>query len=339
MFKRIISFFRKLKFGGYASVIGFIGVFAWSLLLSASISRAELVDRILAIVNEDIILLSEVEQAMTPLREKLKQSGYSEAQQRIYLADQQAPMLQKMIDEKLTEQQAKRLNLTVSEEDTDKAIERIKAINKMSTGDLDRMLKLDGLTQEKFRNQIKEQLIQTKIVNREVKSKIVVTNVEIKGYYDAHAKQYTGVTKLHLRHILMKPATQSAEEREKVHQEMQRLYERLQGGESFVSLAKVYSQAATAPEGGDLGAFESRMLAAPIRDAISGLKAGQITPVIDTEQGFQIFFVEEVLQSSGKSLEEATPEIQEKLFSEEVEEKFKTWLQELRQHAHIQIVE
>ena len=62
---------------------------------------------------------------MAPLREKLKQSGYSEAQQRIYLADQQAPLLKKMIDDKLTEQQAKRLNLTVSEEDTDKAIERI----------------------------------------------------------------------------------------------------------------------------------------------------------------------------------------------------------------------
>ena len=209
----------------------------------------------------------------------------------------------------------------------------------MSNDDLDRMLKMDGLTQETFRTHIKEQLVQTKIVNREVKSKIVVTNVEIKEYYDAHAKQYTGVTKFHLRHILMKPATQAAEEREKARQEMQHLHERLQGGESFVSLAKVYSQAATAPDGGDLGAFESRMLAAPIRDALAGLNAGQFTPVIDTEQGYQIFFVEEVLQSGGKSLEEATPEIQEKLFSEEVEEKFKTWLQELRQRAHIQIVE
>ena len=72
---------------------------------------------------------------------------------------------------------------------------------------------------------------------------------------------------------------------------------------------------------------------------LTGLNAGQFTSVIDTEQGYQLFFVEEVLQSGGKSLEEATPEIQEKLFSEVVEEKFKTWLQELRQRAHIQIVE
>lgn len=338
MFEKI-SFSGKSKSGGYSRTIGLFGVLVWALLLFAPNGRAELVDRILAIVNEDIILLSELEQAMAPLREKLKQAGYSEAQQRIYLSDQQAPMLQKMIDEKLTEQQAKRLNLTVSEEDTDKAIERFKAINKMSKDDLERMLKLEGLTPETFRSQIKEQLVQTKIVNREVKSKIVITDVEIKKYYDAHAKQYTGVTKYHLRHILMKPATQADDEREKVRQEMQRLHERLQGGESFVSLAKVYSQAATAPEGGDLGAFESRMLSAPIRDALNGLSAGQFTSVIDTEQGYQLFFVEEVLQTGGKSLEEATPEIQEKLFSEEVEEKFKTWLQELRQRAHIQIVE
>ncbi|MBI5062842.1 MAG: peptidylprolyl isomerase [Desulfatitalea sp.] len=314
-------------------------MFAGALLLSAVNSSAELVDRILAIVNEDIILLSDLEHAMAPLREKLKQAGYSEAQQRIYLSDQQTPMLQKMIDDKLTEQQAKRLNLNVSEEDTDRAIERFKAINKMSDNDLERMLKLEGLTQETFRTQIKEQLVQTKIVNREVKSKIVITTVEIKEYYDAHAQQYTGVTKYHLRHILMKPATQATDEREKVRQDVLRLHERLQAGESFVSLAKVYSQAATAQDGGDLGAFESRMLAAPIRDALTDLKAGQYTPVIDTEQGYQIFFVEELLQSGGKSLEEATPEIQEKLFSEVVEEKFKTWLQELRQRAHIQIME
>jgi peptidyl-prolyl cis-trans isomerase SurA len=314
-------------------------VLAGALLLSAGVSRAELVDRILAIVNEDIILLSDLERAMAPMREKLKQAGYSEAQQGIYLADQQAPMLKKMIDDKLTEQQAKRLNLTVSEEDADKAIERFKAINRMSDNDLERMLKLEGLTQETFRSQIKEQLVQTKIVNREVKSKIVITDVEIKAYYDAQVRQFTGVTKYHLRHILMKPATSATEEREKVRQEMQRMHERLKAGESFESLAKVYSQAATAQGGGDLGAFESRMLSAPIRDALVGLKAGEFTPVIDTEQGYQIFFVQELLQTGGKSLEEATPEIQEKLFAEVVEEKFKTWLQELRQRAHIQIVE
>lgn len=339
LLNRIVSHLRKFRIGGCpAPGLVHIAV-TLTLLLSAIDGRAELVDRIMAIVNEDIILLSELEQAMVPLREKLKQAGYSEAQQRIFLADQQAPVLQRMIDEKLTEQQAKRLNLSVSDEDVDKAIERFKAINKMSADDLARMLKLEGLTPETFRSQIKEQLVQTKIVNREVKSKIVITNVEIKQYYDAHQQQYTGVTKFHLRHILMKPATQANEEREKVRQEMQRLHERLQTGESFVSLAKVYSQAATAEDGGDLGAFESRMLAGPIRDALAGLKAGQFTPVIDTEQGFQIFFVEELLQTGGKSLEEATPEIQEKLFAEEVEQKFRTWLQELRQRAHIQIVE
>ncbi len=339
MFKRVVSFFQY-SITKVALTRGLIqGILAGALLLTAVNGHAELVDRILAIVNEDIILLSDVDQAMAPLREKLKQAGYSDAQQRLYLTDQQRPMLQKMIDEKLTEQQAKRLNLSVSEEDVDKAIERFRAINKMSNDDLVRMLKMEGLTKETFRSQIKEQLLQTKIVNREVKSKIVITNVEIQQYYDAHQQQYTGVTKYHLRHILMKPATQAAEERERVRQEMQRLHERLEAGESFASLAKVYSQAATAEGGGDLGAFESRMLAAPIRDALAGLKAGQFTSVIDTEQGYQIFFVEELLQTGGKSLEEATPEIQEKLFAEEVEQKFKTWLQELRERAHIEIVE
>ncbi|MFZ1985756.1 MAG: peptidylprolyl isomerase [Desulfatitalea sp.] len=301
--------------------------------------HAELLDRILAIVNDDVILLSDLEQAMAPFREKLKQAGYSEAQQRIYLTDQRTPMLQKMIDDKLTDQQAKRLNVTVSEEETDKAIERFKAINKMSAEDLSRMLKLEGLTYEAFREQIKEQLVQTRIVNREVKSKIVITDVEIKSYYEAHQDQYTGMTKYHLRHILMKAASLSSDERENVRLQVQRIRERLQGGETFASLAKVYSQAATAQDGGDLGFFETRLLATPIREALVGLTSGQFTPVIDTEQGYQIFFVEELVHTGGKSLQEATTEIQDKLFAEVVEQKFKTWLKELRQRAHIQILE
>jgi peptidyl-prolyl cis-trans isomerase SurA len=338
LFKGIALLHRRNIFAGRLRPV-WVAVLIWGVLLSHLDCHADLVDRILAIVNEDVILLSDLEQAMAPLREKLKQAGYSETQQRVYLSDQQPLMLQKMIDDKLTDQQAKRLNVTVGEEETDKAIERFKAINKMSAEDMSRMLKLEGFTNETFRDQIKEQLIQTRIVNREVKSKIVITDVEIKAYYDAHQNQYTGVTKYHLRHILMKTASQSSDERENVRLQMQRIHERLKGGETFVSLAKVYSQAATAQDGGDLGFFETRLLATPIRNALAGLASGQFTPVIDTEQGFQIFFVEELVQTGGKSLQEATSEIQDKLFAEVVEEKFKTWHKELRQRAHIQILE
>lgn len=338
MFKRIALLHRRNIYAGRLRPV-WVAVLIGGVLLSHVDCHADLVDRILAIVNEEVILLSDLEQAMAPLREKLKQAGYSEAQQRIYLTDQQPLMLQKMIDDKLTDQQAKRLNVTVSEEETDKAIERFKAINKMSAEDMSRMLKLEGLTYETFREQIKEQLIQTRIVNREVKSKIVITDVEIKAYYEAHQSQYTGVTKYHLRHILMKTASQSSDERENVRLQMQRIHERLKGGEAFASLAKVYSQAATAQDGGDLGFFETRLLATPIRDALAGLASGQFTPVIDTEQGYQVFFVEEMVHTGGKSLQEATSEIQDKLFAEVVEEKFKTWLKELRQRAHIQILE
>lgn len=322
----------------FASLFLFIVLMIGSVFWHAR-CRAELVDRIVAIVNDDIILLSDYEQFIAPYREKLKMEGYSDAQLRIILADQQPTILDQMIEEKLTQQQAKRDGITVSDEEVDSSIKRFEQINSVSDDEMRRRLKMDGLTFDAFRNQVKEQLLQSKIVNREVKSKIVVTDDEVKRYYEENKTQYIGKTKYHLRHILMKVPPHSPDVRSRVYQQMQQIYERLKKGEKFTELAKVYSQSSTAEEGGDLGFFESRLLAEPVREALEGLTSGQYTPVIETEQGYQIFYIEELVDTGGKTLEEATPEIQDKLYSELVDQKFKAWFKDLRQKAHIQIVE
>ena len=308
-------------------------------VLGVAPCRAELADRILAVVNDDIILLSDLEQMVTPYREKLMQTGYSESQVRSYLAEQRSAILEQMIVDKLTDQQAKRHGITVDEKEIDNTIERISKVNNMPRDQLLRMLKLEGLTYEAYRKQVKEQMLRARLVNVEVKSKIIITDDEVTAYYAAHQDQYAGQTKYQLRHILMRVTSQSQEERERVHQQMQSLYQRLQSGEQFSELAKLYSQADTAADGGNLGSFESRLLAASVRDALQGLKAGQFTPVLETEQGYQIFYIEEIVQTGGKPLAEIKPEIQDKLFAEEVDRNFKEWVKELRKKAHIQIMD
>lgn len=302
-------------------------------------SAAELVDRVMAIVNEDIILMSDLEAAMAPVRVQLKKSGMSEIEQRIALENQKAVMLDQLINEKLTDQQAERNGIHVSQEEVDRAIERILAVNRFSEAELKRLLKLDGIIFEDYRKQIHDQILQSKIVNREVKSKVVITDEDVTAYYEAHKDQYAGQIKYHLKHLLMRYDPDGAGTNSRAYEQMQQIYKRLQAGESFDSLTKVYSQSTTAEQGGDLGVFESRLLAAPIQKAVERLSAGQFTPVLETEQGYQIFYVQEVMDVGGKPLAEASAEIQDKLYAERVEEKFKAWLTELRQRAHIQILE
>jgi peptidyl-prolyl cis-trans isomerase SurA len=300
--------------------------------------RAELVDRIVAVVNDDIILLSDFEKAVTPFRERLKQSGYSDARIDALLESERSAILEQLVVDKLTDQQARRHGIVVGEAELDSTIERIKQMNNMSDEELLRMLRMEGMTYETYREHLREQLLRSRIVNREVRSRIVITDEAVRAHYEENRARYAGQTQYHLRHILMRVPSHSQAERVRILGEMKALYARLQKGESFDRLARSHSQAATAGEGGDLGLFESRLLAEPVRDALQGLAAGQFTPVVETEQGYQIFYVEDVVHSGGRSLEEMKPEIQEKLYAEMVDQRFEAWLAALRQRAHIQII-
>jgi len=301
-------------------------------------THAELIDRIMVIVNDDIILLSDFENAVAPFRERLKQSGYSNSRITALIDSERPAILEQLITDKLTDQQARRHGIRVTEAELDETIERIKEMQNMSDEDLQRTLQIEGLTMEMYRKHLEEQMLRSRIVNREVKSRIVITEEAVNAYYEANKAQYAGETQYHLRHILMRLAVPSQEERTRVSGQMRALHDRLNNGESFERLARLYSQAGTAAEGGDLGLFESRLLAESVRNALQGVGPGQFTDVVETEQGYQLFYVEEVVHAGGRSLETLKSEIQEKLFAELVDQRFEAWLAALRHRAHIQII-
>lgn len=303
-------------------------------------SQAELVDRILVVVNDDIILLSELEQVMTTVKASYEKQGASIAEQMQLLNEQRPKALEKLIRDKLTDQQVARYKLTVSDEEVEATIQRIRDANKLTEAEFRRAVELNGMTYENYRKQIKEQILRSRLLNREVKSKIVVTDTDIKRYYDAHSEQYAGSTKYDLRHILLKfPAGGAESQKAEVAEEIEAIRKRLDSGEPFAKLAQEYSDAPTAASGGRLGVFGTHLLTDEIREAIDGLQPRQYSPAVETDQGYQIFFVEDIISSGGKTLEEATPEIRDKLYAQGVDQKFSTWLEDLRERAHIQILE
>jgi peptidyl-prolyl cis-trans isomerase SurA len=312
----------------------------WAGLIMPKHGHAVLVDRIVAIVNEDIILQSELEHRLIPLKELLKQKDYSSEQKAQVLEKQSKLMLDKMIYDKLADQQARKYRIEISEQEVTATIERIRTINKLTKESMQHMLELDGMTMEDYRTQIKEKLLRTRLVNLEVKSKIVITDEDVKAYYDAHIDRYVGKTKYKLRHLLLKvPQMASEMEQADVLQRAKTLRKRLQAGESFPELAKTFSEASSAVKGGELGVFEINLLTQKIQSAVQGLSAGQFTDVVETEQGYQIFYVEDVISAGGKTLAEAKQEIQEKLYAEDVDSKYKAWLKRMRERAHVEILE
>jgi peptidyl-prolyl cis-trans isomerase SurA len=309
-------------------------------LLMAGDLHAELVDRVVAIVNNDIVLLSDLNQMMATVNASLDGQGYSQAQKIQILKEQRPHVLEQLIYDKLTDQQVQRYNIKISDAEADATIERIKKVNNMSAADLHRSLEMEGMSYDDYREKIKENMLRARLVNREVKSKIVVTDEDIQSYYDAHKEEYGIHTKYELRHILVKvPSPGDSAAKESALLRINKIYGELQKGGSFEKLAGQYSEAPSAERNGLLGTFDYDILSDQIKAALRGLEAKQFTKIVDTDQGYQIFYIESVTQTGGKRIEDVRSEIQDKLFADVVNRKFNAWIKELRQRSHIKILE
>ena len=307
--------------------------------LIAKAESAEVVDRIVAAVNDDIITLFELNRLFEPYAEKVRALGYSIDKERKMLFKVREDMLSRLIDQKIKDQEIKRFNITISEKEIDQTIERIKEANFYTDEDLRAALANDGLTMEEYRKQINEEILRTKLVNLKIKSKIVITEDDIKSYYENHQDKYGGKKKYHLRNIIMK-VSPFADEKGKleIKTKMDAILDKLNEGQSFETLAMTYSESFLAAEGGDLGLFGLDELSLQLQDTIKEMKTGEFTPVLDTDQGYQIFFIQEIVNTPGKSLEEVSPKIEKILYNEILEKKFLSWLEDLRKQSVIKII-
>lgn len=305
----------------------------------SDVFSAEVVDRIVAVVNDDLITLREFNKALEPFERQIRSRGYPAEHEQRLMYDVRQEMLDKMINDKLTEQEIKRVNITVSPVEIDQAVERLKRDRYYTDEQLRQVLAKDGMTIEDLRARVKDQILKRHLINQEIKSKIIITKEEIRRYYDSHPSEYGPANAYHLRNIVMIASGTSAFGKQLVLEKMENIHFLLQQGESFPALARQYSQSPLASEGGDLGFFKLNDLSSQIQQAITGKTAGEFTPVLDTEQGYQIFYIEAVAEQPGRSLDEVSVEISEKLYNEILDKKFEAWLIELKQHSHIKIIQ
>ena len=312
--------------------------FAFGFFMIADAQSAEIIDRIVVVVNDDIILLSELDESVKPYVDRIMALGYSFEEERRMLFNVREEILDQLIDQKLTDQQIKQSKITVRDNEIDSAIERLKEANFFTDEDLREMLGVEGLTMEEYRKRIKDQILRAKLVNFEIKSKVVITKEDIGSYYKSHSDKYGGIKKYRLSNIIMKaPSFASEKDRLAVLKKMEMVLTELKAGEPFDTIANIYSESSYVSNEGALGLFELKELSPRIQEAIKDMKAGEFTPVLDTDQGYQIFYIQEIINVPGKSLEEASPEIEDILYKDMVDKKFHSWIDELRKMSHIKI--
>jgi len=309
---------KNYRVGGY---IFFLSIFLMILSFSA---RAEVVDEVVAVVNNEVITLSELLRVAQVYFSNANPSRYRE-------------VLEKLIDQKLIDQATKDMPTKVTEKEIDAMIKGFKENNKITDDQLKDALQQQGITWGEYRNEIRDGIRRNQVITQTIRSQISVSEKEIKDYYQKHPNDFFESAQVKLEQIFFPVPDQATPEKKKAaSQSAEESLKKIKSGEDFQKVA----QTLNLPENNtscDVGMYKKGELMNTIDQEAFTLKPGEISKVISTDKGYCIIRVLERSEEKTKKFEEAHEAISNYLFQQKMEGKLQEWLQELRTNAYIDI--
>jgi peptidyl-prolyl cis-trans isomerase SurA len=316
--------------------LGLLGVTG---LLWAVPVQAELVDRVAAVVNEDIISFSEVEQRAAPELARLQATERDPVKRTEGRAHAQKEALDQLIGEKLMETQMRELAIEVSDSEIDLGIEDVRKQNNIDGDQFEQLLRNEGYTVAGYRDFMRKHLARLKLINLKVRNKVKVSDDDLKAEYVRWSNTESGDAEIHARHILVQlPSKPTQEQVEKAKLKATALMEEAKRpGVDFAELAKKKSEGPSASEGGDLGFFRRGLMVPEFEKIAFNLKTGDISEPVRTKFGFHVIKIEERRNVAVKSFDEVKEQLREKLMRSQLERYTDQYVQELRQKATIEV--
>lgn len=315
------------------SQIRFLPLFFFFIGLSA---QAKLVDKIVAIVDDQIITHSDLEK----FKRKLQTGGLLD-EALLRLADPQAllkdrnALLGQLINEKLIDSEVKRKNMEVTIERVEQEIRNVAAQNNISRQQLQAALAKQGVTMSQYQDFMKTQLERQGLIEREVTSRIRISDEDISSYYLAKKGASASQTfEYDLSHILFLNKNGGEEA---AHSRAKQAEEKLKGGQSFEKLAEQLSEDANFSKGGTLGTFHAGEMNKDLAEAVKKVGPGEFSGIVKSPQGYQIIKVNKRTLIADPKLEEEKSAIHRTLSTEAFKRQLRLWLTQRRDDAFVRI--
>lgn len=309
-----------------------------SLLLVCALSipaYAKIVDKIVAIVNDEVITQSELERVLYPLY--IQYARMYEDEKELYrrLDESRVDILKQMISDKLILSEAKRLKLEIAENEIDAHLETVKSELSGKGLNLENLLEEQNLTLHDLHKRYRDQLMIQKAIDTEVVSRVSIQPSKVSNYYFEHIGDYTQPQQVAAYSILVKLESERAPLESR--QLAQDVHKMLLDGYDFGSLARNYSDDTHKKEGGDLGYLNKGQMLKEIDDVIFSLDVGEISDVIETPIGYHVFKVYDKKEKKVIGLDKVRSKVIEALYRAEIEERFGVWVENLKSNAYISI--
>ena len=250
-------------------------------------SRIVLVDRIVAVVNTEVITQYELQSRLRQIQAQLKQQGTPLPAAGVL--DKQ--VLERLIVDRVQLQLARETALRVDDQQLDRAIERIAQENKMSLPQFRQALEKDGISYPSFREDIRTEIVLTRLREREVESKIVVSDGEVDLFLEAQGRggQTDAGSEYNLAHILVRlPEQASPEQIQRQRARMESVQQQLKSGGDFSQLAASFSDAPDALQGGQMGWRAQDRLPELFAEPLANMRPGEVSGILRSPAGFHL---------------------------------------------------
>jgi peptidyl-prolyl cis-trans isomerase SurA len=305
-------------------------------VLARPAGAGEVVDRIVCVVNDDIILLSELEEAYAPLAAELesKYTGEDLEQERKRLRFR---VLDSLIDERLLVQKGIELGLVVDNDEVEEAIMQIRRENGLEDDEAFRAaLAAEGLDLETLHNRVRDQMIASRVRLREIRGKVSITDGDVLAYYEEHPEEFSRPERLRLQLLLLElPEDASALKRAQVEARRDEVLAALARGEDFGELVARYSDGPAVENGGDIGFLTREEMAPEFADIAFSLDVGEVSAPFRTAYGINFIRVIEREEAGRTPFKEVKEQIRRKLEQEQLRLEAMRFADRLREEAYI----
>lgn len=296
-----------------------------------------IVDKVVAVVNEAVILSSELRMRVAPLAAELQSVSDRRERERRH-SKLESGALEDMVNEELIHQAAVESKLEVSAKEVQNALEEIKRQNKLDDNQLAEALSMQGYSLASYRGDVRKQILRMRAINMLVRPRVTITDDDIKAKYDEMSRRSAAVSKVRLSHVLIalpqKPTEQqlaAAKEKAAV------VVNKSRSGEKFSELAEKFSDdERTKPIGGDLGWIERGTIDTEWEVIVFSMSKGETRGPINGPAGLHVFHLSDIEKAADKKFDEVKEQIRNDLYRREMDRQTKLWLDELRKKAHIE---
>ena len=303
----------------------------FALFFVVSIAESTMVlDKIVAIVNKDVITWGELYKAME-FESGQEMKSMKEEDKQKFFKNNELPFLEVMIDMRLEVQEAAKMGISANEEEVNKAIENMKKKYSMTQEVFAQTLVKEGFSMAEYRKKLSEQIMVTRVVDQEVRGKIVISEADI----DRDLIQHSELTKDEEGYQVSLIFLKTGDDRKKVEEQAASIFEKLKAGGDFSEIARQYSEDSNAKNGGDLGFIKKSEISKELLAVLSTMKAGDISQPFWSNNGMNILKLNEM--RAYKTPQEVRDAVRQKLYEEKFNMDIKSWVKGLRERSYVEI--